>query len=404
MFSTTGASAVPGALATLGSSDSLPSTSSGEILELEPDGQLYVFNPTGGTSSQYADLANLGVNASNVYDVQTGASANLGGQISLSGATYGDFGVYQNSLVISAESNGWDFVTRVTYGSSGGVATVLAASPVNAGLSASPGGVAVDSEGTVLTTMPYLPAGSSAAIDVPVGFSLFYDTGSSPAPTIPTLGLTSVPDIDSGGITVDSQDNFILAVSTSSLYGGGPGVVHINASLSAFLADPVSSTDPDPTAITFQDVGGTNYLAITDAESDTYTVAGELPLFSGQVSPAQLRSAYGIDQIQFTGPRWHDRRRRRLRPDDRHRRGGGRPHARRRPGDLRPVLRDPGSRPASRSWTRTGSPRRMTRSSARPRSTSSGRTRSPPARRSSSTTRPTSPATRTPSRPPTSRT
>src|SRR6202034_2666825 len=57
VFSTTGASAVPGALATLGSSDSLPSTSSGEILELEPDGQLYVFNPSGGTSSQYADLA-----------------------------------------------------------------------------------------------------------------------------------------------------------------------------------------------------------------------------------------------------------------------------------------------------------------------------------------------------------
>ena len=36
--------------------------------------------------------------------------------------------------------------------------------------------------------------------------------------------------------------------------------------------------------------------------SDTYTIAGELPLFSGQVSPAQLRHAYGIDQISFTGP------------------------------------------------------------------------------------------------------
>ncbi len=32
------------------------------------------------------------------------------------------------------------------------------------------------------------------------------------------------------------------------------------------------------------------------------TESGELSLFSGQVSPAQLRSAYGIDQIQFTGP------------------------------------------------------------------------------------------------------
>ena len=87
-------------------------------------------------------------------------STNLSGQISLTGATYGDFGIYQNSLVISAESNNWDFVMRVTYGSSGGAATVLAASPVSDGLSASPGGVAVDSQGTVLTTMPYVPAGS----------------------------------------------------------------------------------------------------------------------------------------------------------------------------------------------------------------------------------------------------
>ena len=281
--------------------------------------------------------------ASNVYDVQTGQSVDLSSQISLTGATYGDFGVYQNSLVVSAESNNWDFVMRVTYGSSGGVATVLVASPASDGLSASPEGVAVDSQGTVLATLPYMPAGSSTAIHVPVGFSLFYDTGGTPAPTVPTLGLTSVPDIDSSGITVDSQNNFILAVTDSSLYGGGPGVVHINSALTAFLADPVASTDPIPTAIAYQDVGGTNYLAFTDAASDTYTIAGELPLFSGQVSPAQLRQRLRHQPDQLHGPRRHDRRRRRFRPDDRHRRGGGRPHARRRPDDLRPVLRHPGS-------------------------------------------------------------
>ena len=71
--------------------------------------------------------------------------------------------------MVSAESNNWDFVMRVTYGSSGGVATVLVASPASDGLSASPGGVAVDSQGTVLATLPYMPAGSSTAIHVPVG-------------------------------------------------------------------------------------------------------------------------------------------------------------------------------------------------------------------------------------------
>jgi hypothetical protein len=137
---------------------------------------------------------------------------------------------------------------------------------------------------------------------VPVGFSLFYDSGSSPAPIVPTLGLTAVPDIDSSGITVDSQNNFILAVTESSLYGGGPGVAHINAALSAFLADPLPPSESTPAGIAYQNVQGTDYLALSEPGLETYTVAGELPLFSGQVSPAQLRHAYGIDQISFTGP------------------------------------------------------------------------------------------------------
>src|SRR5262249_14823018 len=98
-------------------------------------------------------------------------------------------------------------------------------------------------------------------------------------------------------------NNFLLALTDSSLYGGGPGVAHINSALTAFLADPLPDSSSVPTAIAFQNVSGTNYLVITDANSETYTVAGELPLFSGQASPAQLRHAYGIDQIRFAGPR-----------------------------------------------------------------------------------------------------
>ncbi len=306
VFGTTGASAIPGALATVGSSVSIPSISANDILELLSDGELLDYNFESGLCQQCYNLASYTANASNVFDVQTGASVNLSNQISLSSATFGDFGVYENSLVVSAETNNespnWDFVMRLSFGSSGGDANVLVASPASDGLSNSPEGVAVDSQGTVLTTLPYVPAGSSTAIHVPVGFDLPNDPGSSPAPVVPTLGLSSVPDIDSAGITVDSQNNFILAATDSSLYGGGPGVVHINSAFSAFLADPLPDTRSIPTGITYQNVGGTDYLAITNAASDTYTVAGELPLFSGQVSPAQLRHAYGIDQISFTGP------------------------------------------------------------------------------------------------------
>ncbi len=258
VFSSSGA---PGALTPVGSSSTLPSiSSSSDILELQPGGQLFDINPVSGNTSQYDNLTHYTLNASSVYDVQTNQTGvNLGNQISLASATYGDFGVYENSLVIAAESNNWDFVLRLTYGSStsSGVATVLAAAPAEGGLSAAPEGVAVDSQGMVLATLPYAPNGSSGAMYVPVGFNLFYDTGSTPAPTVPTLGLTSVPDIDSAGIAVDSQDNFILAVNGSSLYGGGPGIVHINSALTAFLADPTSDsgTTPVPTGIACQNVG-----------------------------------------------------------------------------------------------------------------------------------------------------
>jgi hypothetical protein len=303
VFTTTGPSALPGVLTTVGPSASLPSIdNSNDILELQPDGELFVIDPN-SSSSAYDNLAAYTPNASNVYDVQTGSVTNLSSQINLANATYGDFGVDGSSLVVSAESNDWDFVMRVTYASQGsGTATVLVASPASDNLAASPGGVAVGPQGTVLATVPYMPAGATTAIHVPVGFNLFYDQGNSPQPFIPSLGLTTLPDIDSAGITVDSQDNFILAVRTSSLYGGGPGVAHINSALTAFLADPTTPTQAIPSGIADENVDGTNELAFTLPAEATYTVAGELPLFSGQVTPAQLRQAYGVNQISFPGP------------------------------------------------------------------------------------------------------
>jgi hypothetical protein len=299
VFGTTGARAFPGALNTIGASATLPAPSaSGDLMEIQPDGELYVFNSS-GASSQFDNLAVYRPNASSVYDVQTGTSVDLTSTIDLAGATFGDFGIHGDSLVISAESNNWDFVLRVTYGPSGGVASVLAASPASDGLSTSPEGLAVDSQGRVLTTLPYVPAGSSSAIHVPVGFNLDYDSGSAPAPFLPTLGKTTVPDLDAGAIAVDSQDNFIVAATDSSLYGGGPGIVHIDPAQTAFLADPVGS-GASPGAITYQNVGGSDYLAFTDSSSGTYTIGHEIPLFSGQVTPDQLRHAYGIDQILFT--------------------------------------------------------------------------------------------------------
>ncbi len=157
--------------------------------------------------------------------------------------------------------------------------------------------------------MPDVPSGSTTGMDVPVGFNLSAN-GTSSTPFVPTLGLTSAPSIDSNGIAVDSQNNFIVAAEGSSLYGGGPGIVHINSALTAFLADPNEYSSAIPYGIACQTVSGTSYLSYTDAATNSFTdpnaqtltLATELPLFSGQATPAMLKSAYGINEISFTSP------------------------------------------------------------------------------------------------------
>ena len=104
------------------SSDALPNVAAGDILELQPNGQLFDFTPGSATSpAAYDNLASYTPSDSNVYDIQTGSSINLsdpptGSPVDLANATFGDFGVDGSSLVVSAESNDWDFVMRVTYG------------------------------------------------------------------------------------------------------------------------------------------------------------------------------------------------------------------------------------------------------------------------------------------------
>ncbi len=291
----------PGALEMVGSSAAIPSVAAGDLLELLPSGGLYAIDPTTGTGTLVDNLSTYTADTSKAFDIQTNTTGGLSGPLSLSAATFGNFGVFGNSLVAAVQVGGEDLVLRVTYTGGTGAATILADSSTIDGL-ATPGGVAVDSKGTVLATLPYQAAGTSTTIHVAVGLGILFDQGVGPSPFLPNLGLSVIPNIQSTAITVDAQDNFLLAASDSSLYGGGSGIIHINGSLSAFLADPVSGGTASPAGIAFQVANGSNELAFTDSVSGGYTTAGELSLFSGQVTPAELRAAYGINQIALTAP------------------------------------------------------------------------------------------------------
>ncbi|MGA7499857.1 MAG: hypothetical protein WBX00_24265, partial [Isosphaeraceae bacterium] len=291
-----GPKAFAGPLVTLGSSASLPTLQSNDILELQPDGELFAYRPSTGGSASYSSYGGNIFNASSVFDPQTSTYVNLNGTISLSNATFGDFGVDGSNIVVSGESNGWDFDMRVSYSLSNGnlvwTDTVLVAAPLN-GSTSSPTGLAVNSQGTVLTTLP-----NSAGTDVPVAF---HDRGSL-SPVIPTFGLPQVPTLIAGGITVDSSGNFVLATVATSLLNGGPGYVAVTPDLSQYSA--TSSTPsvqngspPQPWGITALQ----GAVIVTVPNQSVVLADGYSDPLVGY-TPAQIKHAYGVDQITFTGP------------------------------------------------------------------------------------------------------
>ncbi|MGO9920490.1 MAG: hypothetical protein ACLQIB_38090 [Isosphaeraceae bacterium] len=307
LYSHSGGAAHPGALVTLGATDSLPNLPSGDVLELQPNGDLFAVSPATSTGSAYDFLQHDSTDSSNVFDTQTSSYANLDNTISLSSATFGDLDASGNNLLVAGQSSGWDFVMRVSYtaNGSGGVnesLKTLVAAPASDGLT-QPGGVAVNGQQSALAILP-----TAAGSDVPVAFNLFFDQGQTPAPEVLTLGLPSQPTIQSFGASAASDGSFVVAAATSSLLNGSPGYVTISADLSRYSAE-ITATDSstnlpyvpyDVAVIPTASGGG---LAATDP-TDNYVLAGTSnynPPSTGY-SPAQIKHAYGVDQITFTTP------------------------------------------------------------------------------------------------------
>ena len=296
----------PGPLVTLGSSESpsesLPTLDNGDILEMQPDGQLFAFRPSTELSERYSDFQGTPFNATAVYDSQTKAPVDLNSTISLTGANFGDFGVDGNNLVVSVESNGWDFVMQTSYSEntpsqiSYSQWDVVVAAPTSDG-STAPKGLAVNSLGTVLTTLP-----DAAGSDVLVSYN---DRQPSAGVVIPNLGL---PTIDAGGITIDGSGNFVLAAdATSLLNNGDPAYVSISPSLKSYAAHLItpltnsnSTSVPIPWGIAWASTIG---MVLATVPSGNEVISGtEVPPQTYGYSPSQIRHAYGVDQITFTGP------------------------------------------------------------------------------------------------------
>jgi hypothetical protein len=255
------------------------------------------------------NISGFAMDASAIYDVQTGRTDNsLAGAISTVAFTrsYGDIAVYNSGqygseLVVTMESSGYDFVMRIrnwrTPATS--ILTVLAGSSTSAGgpfglgdigtsSIAAPRGVAINSQGRALTTLPYDPAGSGYGYDIPIAFNI--DNPSFSAP----LGNGGSAAISSRGMTTDSKGGFLIATGQQgSVYTQDvPGVVILDANLShpTSVALPYFDTMQD-VAVSPND--STLYMALpqTDLGVVPGTATGEV--LAATYSPPQSQPSPG---------------------------------------------------------------------------------------------------------------
>jgi hypothetical protein len=198
--------------------------SSGEIIQLQRDGDRVLINPNTLALNLISNIKSLDIDSSSVFDIVTGVTRDLGSFI-LPGApqtTYGDISILERGsqldIFVSGLSVGtFPFVMRLRFQSGvfENAKVVAASSGTTAGTANTTRGVAVNNRGTVLTTLP-INFGNTGFIDVPVTFSADFPEGAGQFPTIQLRGSMQGKDfidIASQGITTDPRGNFYVVTN-----------------------------------------------------------------------------------------------------------------------------------------------------------------------------------------------
>lgn len=223
--------------------------SSGQILALFPAGSLKSINPSTGAITPLLDLKQLSIRTDRVYDIAQGGIVNATAQIQPALANYGDIAVFSGNgftdLYISGLSASFPFVMRLRFTQAGlSSADVLVSSIASAAPNqGQPPGVAVNSQGTVLTTLPVPNSNATGNFNVPVFFPTDLDPHQGTGSFVPqVIGI----DIASIGMTTDTTGNFYIATSAvgTSLGGtaGSGAVVVLSPTLQVLNVLPIAQS------------------------------------------------------------------------------------------------------------------------------------------------------------------
>lgn len=189
----------------------------GEIWLLKGIGDLFLVNPTTGAGRHVVNVGTLPVDLSSTYDVTTGTVGRVTSILPLH-SFYGDIAVLwrgnQLDVLVSGVTSVQPFVMRIRFvqGTFMSATTLISSTAVEVDAN-QPRGVAINAQGTVLTTMPIASFGEHI-----YAFSIdFLESQGSLPMVVAEAVLSSGMDTDGNGNFYISGHNLLCNGDTSAL-------------------------------------------------------------------------------------------------------------------------------------------------------------------------------------------
>ncbi|MGV0027777.1 hypothetical protein [Phormidesmis priestleyi] len=202
-------------------------TNSGLILSISPSGQIDLIEPKQGIVSPWVNLTAIPVQTNQVYDIATGLTQDFTAYIQPSLSSYGDIAVFSGRDFLDIYASGigagqaFPFILRLRLSQTlGNSAQVIMSSFASAAPNeGSPPGIAVNSQGTVLTTLGVNNRTTAGNFSALVAFSVNFDPQTVTDNNRPLV--FSNVDLSSRGMTTDAAGNFYVATGTIGTTLGG---------------------------------------------------------------------------------------------------------------------------------------------------------------------------------------
>jgi len=264
------------------------------------DKQFYLVDPADLSSSSFFDITSLSIDTDQIYDISTGLP--FPSSLDPINASYSDFDfIYRGNqidLFVAGFYQAWHFILRIRLVSQAvqSAAVIITSGATLSPFDNSPHGVAVNSQGIVLTTLGW--PGTVTNSDQPVYFGIDYPEDPNQKPE---YLFDSYQSFSSCGMTTDEYGNFYVAsgwCGGGAAGGGSSCVLFLPASLDTVFAYPFQSLYANPRDVAIDNENGLAY--ITDADMDYF--GNNDAIWVMQMSPVkvseEINSQYSCELFQ----------------------------------------------------------------------------------------------------------